>query len=81
MSSIKTIQYVDAKQISDKIIDMYFSNEFDKCLIFYNKFKSIISQIPKGLELVKKNRIRMLTLKTLLKIIYFLNLNQMKKKY
>ena len=46
MSSIKTIQYVDAKQISDKIIDMYFNNEFDKCLIFYNKFKSIISQIP-----------------------------------
>ena len=35
-----------AKSISDKIIKMYFDAEFDRCLIFYNKFKSVISQIP-----------------------------------
>ena len=34
------------KNISDKIIKMYFDAEFDRCLIFYNKFKSVISQIP-----------------------------------
>jgi F-type H+-transporting ATPase subunit gamma len=46
LSSVKSIQYEDAKNISDKIIKMYFDAEFDRCLIFYNKFKSVISQIP-----------------------------------
>ena len=46
LSSVKSIQYDDAKSISDKIIKMYFDAEFDRCLIFYNKFKSVISQIP-----------------------------------
>ena len=46
LSSVKSIQYEDAKNISDKIIKMYFDAEFDTCLIFYNKFKSVISQIP-----------------------------------
>ena len=46
LSSVKSIQYEDAKSISDKIIKMYFDAEFDRCLIFYNKFKSVISQIP-----------------------------------
>ena len=46
LSSVKSIQYGDAKNISDKIIKMYFDAEFDRCLIFYNKFKSVISQIP-----------------------------------
>ena len=46
LSSVKSIQYGDAKNISDKIVKMYFDAEFDRCLIFYNKFKSVISQIP-----------------------------------
>ena len=46
LSSVKSIQYEDAKNISYKIIKMYFDAEFDRCLIFYNKFKSVISQIP-----------------------------------
>ena len=46
LSSVKSIQYEDAKNISDKIIKMYFDAKFDRCLIFYNKFKSVISQIP-----------------------------------
>ena len=52
LSAIKSIQYNDAKNISDKIIKMYFDAEFDKCLIFYNKFKSVISQIPTEQQVV-----------------------------
>lgn len=40
------------KKISDKIIKMYFDAEFDKCLIFYNKFKSVISQVPTEQQVV-----------------------------
>ena len=46
MKTIKSISYQDAKNISQKIIKMFFNNEFDSCLIFYNKFKSVIDQIP-----------------------------------
>ena len=52
LSAVKSIQYGDAKKISDKIIKMYFDAEFDKCLIFYNKFKSVISQIPTEQQVV-----------------------------
>ena len=31
---------------------MFFDSEFDKCLIFYNKFKSVISQIPTEQQIV-----------------------------
>ena len=46
MKAIKSISYQDAKNISQKIIKMFFDNEFDSCSIFYNKFKSVIDQIP-----------------------------------
>ena len=52
LSEIKSVQYGDAKEISDKIIKMYFDAEFDKCLIFYNKFKSVISQVPTEQQVV-----------------------------
>ena len=46
MKAIKSVSYQDAKDIAQKIIKMYFDNEFDTCSIFYNKFKSVIDQIP-----------------------------------
>ena len=46
MRAVKTITYQDAKNISDKVVKMFFDGEFDKCSIFYNEFKSVISQIP-----------------------------------
>ena len=52
LSEIKSVQYGDAKEISDRIIKMYFNAEFDKCLIFYNKFKSVISQVPTEQQVV-----------------------------
>ena len=52
MRAIKSVTFQDAKNISDKIIKMFFDSEFDKCLIFYNKFKSVISQIPTEQQIV-----------------------------
>ena len=46
MRAVKSITYQDAKNISDKVVKMFFDGEFDKCSIFYNEFKSVISQIP-----------------------------------
>jgi len=46
MRAVKSVSYIDAKNIADKIIKMFFDGDFDVCSIFYNKFKSVISQIP-----------------------------------
>ncbi len=37
-------QFKDAEHIAEKIISMYTHGEFDVCGIFYNRFKSAISQ-------------------------------------
>ena len=52
MREVKSVSYQDAKDISDKIIKMFFDGEFDKCSIFYNKFQSVISQIPTEQQVV-----------------------------
>ena len=52
MREVKSVSYQDAKNISDKIIKMFFDAEFDKCSIFYNKFQSVISQIPTEQQIV-----------------------------
>ena len=38
------VGYDIALEISNKIQEMYFNDQFDKCVIVYNKFKSVISQ-------------------------------------
>ncbi len=52
MREVKSVSYQDAKNISDKIIKMFFDSEFDRCSIFYNKFQSVISQIPTEQQIV-----------------------------
>jgi F-type H+-transporting ATPase subunit gamma len=38
------VDYDTALEISIKLQNLYFDGKFDKCIIVYNKFKSIISQ-------------------------------------
>ena len=38
------VSYDIALEISKKIQEMFFANKFDKCVLVYNKFKSVISQ-------------------------------------
>jgi F-type H+-transporting ATPase subunit gamma len=41
---VSGVGYDVALDISNKVQEMYFDNQFDKCILVYNKFKSIISQ-------------------------------------
>lgn len=52
LSDVKRISYNNAKSISDDIVGRFEANEFDVCTIFYNEFKSVISQIPTALQLI-----------------------------
>ena len=50
--NLKTITVNEASELTSKIISMYGNEEFDVCTIFYNKFKSVISQEPQAQQLI-----------------------------
>ena len=50
--NIKNISLNEASELTSKIITMFENNEFDVCTIFYNKFKSVISQEPQAQQII-----------------------------
>ncbi|MFZ9323400.1 MAG: ATP synthase F1 subunit gamma, partial [Candidatus Fonsibacter ubiquis] len=48
----KVISFGKAQEITDKILNLFARNEFDICTLFYNQFKSVISQIPQAQQLI-----------------------------
>ena len=43
-TNVSSTGYQAALKISNKLQELYFEGTFDKCIIIYNKFKSVISQ-------------------------------------
>ena len=48
----KQISFQEASEIGKKIIELYEKEQFDKCFIFYNNFKNVITQIPKAEQII-----------------------------
>tara|TARA_A100001015_G_scaffold217163_1_gene243970 strand:+ start:411 stop:1286 length:876 start_codon:yes stop_codon:yes gene_type:complete len=48
----KQISFKDASLVGDEIVKFFKNNEFDKCIIFYNKFKNVMTQIPQSQQLI-----------------------------
>jgi F-type H+-transporting ATPase subunit gamma len=49
---LKKITVNEASELTSKVIKMFENGEFDVCTIFYNKFKSVISQEPQAQQLI-----------------------------
>ena len=52
----KNISFNEAKIIGEEIVNLFKKNEFDKCLIFFNKFKNVMSQIPQTQQVIPAKR-------------------------
>lgn len=52
LSKSKKIGFTDAQEIADRVLAMFEAGEFDVAHIFYNNFKSVISQIPTAQQLI-----------------------------
>ena len=52
LSEVKRVGYANAKAIADDVLARFDAGEFDICTIFFNTFKSVISQIPTALQLI-----------------------------
>ena len=48
----KQITFNEAETIGNEIIDLFKKNEFDKCILFYNNFKNVITQIPQAQQII-----------------------------
>ncbi|OJH46039.1 F0F1 ATP synthase subunit gamma [Paracoccus sp. SM22M-07] len=46
LSEVKRIGYENARQITDEVLSRFDGGDFDVATIFYNRFESVISQIP-----------------------------------
>jgi F-type H+-transporting ATPase subunit gamma len=52
LAKSKKIGFTDAQDIADRVLAMFEAGEFDVAHIFYNNFKSVISQIPTAQQLI-----------------------------
>ncbi len=48
----KKISFKDASLVGDEIVKLFKNNEFDKCIMFFNKFKNVMTQIPQSQQLI-----------------------------
>jgi F-type H+-transporting ATPase subunit gamma len=48
----KRVTFAEAENVSRAIVEMYDAGEFDVCTIVYNRFKSVISQVPTIAQLI-----------------------------
>jgi F-type H+-transporting ATPase subunit gamma len=49
---IKTVGFDEAYGISNKLLEMYEDGQFDKALVFYGAFQSVISQVPTAQQII-----------------------------
>ncbi len=52
LRGVRTLGYVNAAEIADKVIGMFERGEFDVATLFYARFKSVIAQIPTAQQIV-----------------------------
>ena len=48
----KKISFNEADDVGKIIIDLFDKNEFDKCVLFYNNFKNVMTQIPQAQQII-----------------------------
>ena len=52
LSEVKRIGYENAREIADQILDRFEAGEFDVATLFYNRFESVISQVPTARQVI-----------------------------
>ena len=48
----KNITFNEADEVGNEILSLFNQNEFDKCILFYNNFKNVITQIPQAQQII-----------------------------
>ena len=56
----KKLTFQDAESIGNELVKLFKNNEFDKCIIYFNKIKNVMTQIPQAQQVIpaKKDEIQ-----------------------
>jgi F-type H+-transporting ATPase subunit gamma len=52
LRSVRTIGFVNAEEIADRILRLFAGGAFDVCTLFFSRFKSVIAQIPTAQQII-----------------------------
>jgi F-type H+-transporting ATPase subunit gamma len=52
LADVKRLGYADAEAVAKDVLSRFDSGEFDVATIFYNRFQSVISQIPTAQQII-----------------------------
>ncbi|MEL6524030.1 MAG: F0F1 ATP synthase subunit gamma [Pseudomonadota bacterium] len=52
LSEVKRVGYDNAQDIAKSVMSMFSAGEFDVATIFYNRFESVISQVPTAQQII-----------------------------
>ena len=52
MSNVKQLAYENAREIADEVLERFDAGNFDVATLFYNRFVSVISQIPTARQVI-----------------------------
>ena len=48
----KKISFTEADEVGKIILDLFNQDEFDKCILFFNNFKNVMTQIPEAQQII-----------------------------
>jgi F-type H+-transporting ATPase subunit gamma len=52
LRAVRTMDFVHAEAIANKIVELYEAGAFDVCTLFFSTFKSVIAQVPTAQQLI-----------------------------
>jgi F-type H+-transporting ATPase subunit gamma len=52
LSDVKRLGYADAARIASDVLERFEAGEFDVATIFFNRFQSVISQVPTATQII-----------------------------
>jgi F-type H+-transporting ATPase subunit gamma len=52
LAKVKRVGFAEAQEIADRVVAMFEAGEFDVAHVFFNNFKSVISQVPTAQQLI-----------------------------
>jgi F-type H+-transporting ATPase subunit gamma len=52
LRAVRTIGFINAEAIAEKIVELYEAGAFDVCTLFFSRFQSVIAQIPTAQQLI-----------------------------
>lgn len=52
LRDVKSVGFQNARDVAKVVLEMFDAGEFDVCTLFFSQFKSVMSQVPTGKQLI-----------------------------